>query len=549
MSYFDEQLLNGQTEGGKAWLAKYIHPPSARPSNYNGYPDRSTNPSVHLEYRLTGERTPILPTNQPDVFSEIRLHSPGFFNPIYHASKATPFEDNVFIPCIKNEQVTIAEATRNFSRGRLSYMSSTYELDATAFNNTGMCYAAQIQPTVTEVSVLPFVATYINDHLSDPEAPNFAQKTKRLFDFIVSTCRMKHHNALKLRAMVGAVTRNADRFDWDLITEAHNFGSIPFTTTIIQIVALGRVITQATDITMTSPKAYTGRSTEGAFMVQQVTDDINNWCKVQPGYIAGGVVQLNSLPICAYSQNWLSGINYVEKVEFFGDQATTDLTWGDWSWGIVGFTNLSEQNANACIAHKVVQGWEFNVLPGGLMNTFTTSPALLDTEALDNGTRIMQARLDAMQSKYNIGGEAVIPALLESGVSVVKDIVKAATKDDHKLDENVDAVTKKIAATKLENSGQESDELKAIETIAGGGRDDMRTNVPNSNRVPATRVFYPRRRSTSRRRSITRSTSRRRTSRRRNSRRRSASRNRKRSSSRNQRKPVRKGRRPRNRRN
>jgi hypothetical protein len=59
MSYYDSTLLKTNTENGKDWLVKYLHPPTDKGNSYNGYPDKSTVSTIHTEYRLAYEGLPL----------------------------------------------------------------------------------------------------------------------------------------------------------------------------------------------------------------------------------------------------------------------------------------------------------------------------------------------------------------------------------------------------------------------------------------------------------------------------------------------------------
>lgn len=408
--YYDPELITGDTENGKEWLSCYVHPPSCTPgSTTGGYPDRSTIPSIQSFYKLVKEAAPYPIAGGKDI---LILQAPGLLNPVFAANFIGPHgasQQNGWFPIVQNTQVQGIDILRNFGRARLNAYSVTKELDATAFNNSGMLREAQFNPSVYIVDVGELLD--ILDLQGRPKDKEFA---RRVVD------RYTRHHGKQFT-------------DWYEVRKTEP-RSVQANWSSIQIVDLGKPIAEPDDVTMLSPKSTSRRATKGSFMVHQINQDTNRYMALQPGNVevAGNTSPNANLLLCAYQTTWYdtigAPITYVESFELRGSEPevdTYDIPWGDWSWGVCYLENINSSNGGALIDFKVVQRWQYTPKIGGFTNQFATAPPLYDPTAIKNGTIIKQAAQDSVEAKYNSLG-AMMPAVLSAiAPSVVPEFTKA----------------------------------------------------------------------------------------------------------------------------
>lgn len=404
--YYDQALIAGRTESGKDWLRTYVHPPSTKPGTaYNGYPDRSTVPTVQSFYKLVKEAAPYAISGQ--TTNIVILRSPGLLLPVYAATNIPndPASENIWVGLVGNTQIQQVDVVRNFGKLRLNAYSVTEELDATAFNNSGMVRTAQFSPSTYVVDVAQLTELLENQG-REKDFKNIERIHGHFGDKYGDEFRewVEHRGLAKKKGIAPrAINANWRSF---------------------QVVRLGKPITQPDDITMLSPKSTTRRAVEGNFVVHQVTEDINTWQDLQPNRGASGTA--DDFLVTCYEQTFYVGTTVTSYIEPFGglnDQLQEEVPWGDWSWSISFYENINSSNGGAKIDFKVVQHWEYTPLPGGFTNQFARQPALYDPDAINNGTIIMQARDDSLPAKYNSMGmmasiaSAVAPALIKDVVS------------------------------------------------------------------------------------------------------------------------------------
>jgi hypothetical protein len=179
LTYYDQKLLQSRTTNGGDWLHKYVHPPSAKGTSYNGYPDQSTNVCLHFENKLPLEITANLETGSPNSISALHLISPGLINQVYRANSITPGFVNQWSPQLINTDIKPLEIQNSFGMFRPAYMSKTINFDATGFNNTGMLTVAQFVPSVFNVDVATFLNMYVSDKYDENRLQAFIKASPK----------------------------------------------------------------------------------------------------------------------------------------------------------------------------------------------------------------------------------------------------------------------------------------------------------------------------------------------------------------------------------
>ena len=433
-SYFTESALKANTENGKDWLRKAIHPPSAKGVSYNGYPDKSVIPAIHQEYRLDEEA--FIPC-EDEPSTMLLLHCPGFLHVMFAAlhCKKRPLDpiagqDNVWILAQTNDQLSPKSIASEMGKVQTAYGSVTMQYDATGFNNSGMVYSAQFSPSIYTLSLAEVLRRFHKQGHLDKHVPI-----------------LEKHYGKQIRDLAKMVSQSSkNRDDFEIIFNDNSLNSPSGISTVtVQIVNLGKAITQPTDISMLSPKKYTARSTEGAFIVHQTAEDYNKWCKVLTGsYNSGKSDDAKPLMLCLYESIDDNDISYL-----FPFQATNagvannyvyDVEWPNWTWAYTMFTNMQAGAAGGkppMVNFKTIRGIAISPTIRSLLNASCVAPALYDPQALQTYTVITQSRQDAMPASFNMAGEAIsaVATALPLIGSSVKAVTNAIAGADAKKDE------------------------------------------------------------------------------------------------------------------
>ena len=153
-----------ETAAGKAWLEKYLHPPSVQKPAFVATPDNNISPVTTLNFE-TVNNIPLTATigsgstsrtlNLTDAFflqttgarvvSYVFVRSPGYNSGNWFQHPQTPAITNDSYDFVNNWGSDV-------SMQRLSYKSCTYYLNATSFNDQGTVTIAQARPAVFRLS-------------------------------------------------------------------------------------------------------------------------------------------------------------------------------------------------------------------------------------------------------------------------------------------------------------------------------------------------------------------------------------------------------------
>lgn len=424
LTYYDSALVKADTPNGKDWLVKYLHPPTEKGASYNGYPDKSTVPAIHFEFKLATEGAPFL-TNNPNAI--LLLHTPGLFGSIYRATadSSTGDVDPVYVQFSNNTEITQQSVIADWGRMRNAYLSTTIEYDATGFNNSGIVYGAQFYPSVYVVSVGAFVGRLLKGKQMGT--------IDKILKLVKNTDPGFHNFVLECQSQFMALRKD----------EQHKFvPPEPYAFNLsldnVQIVRLGRNIASAGDIKQLSPKSYQSRSSEGIFVVHQCNQDTNTWQDIRYTSYTNGISSSPSLMYSVYEYYAsASNISYLEPFTTSGLVPTfvKDAPWGQWSWAYSYWTNMSPGSAGGSppqLSINTYQGFEVSPTPGSGYNALTAPAAIYDQEALKNAVVITQSRQDMMMAKYNSGGPlaAIGTSLVGKAIDGIAGAISGGRKKD-----------------------------------------------------------------------------------------------------------------------
>lgn len=171
--------IPSETAAGKAWLEKYLHPPSVQKSSFVSTPDNNISPVTTLNFE-TINNIPITGVisgttyNFSDVFflqtTGARVVSYIFVRtPFYNSGEW--FQHPQYPAIINDSYDFLHNWGADVSMQRMSYKSCTYYLNATAFNDQGTITIAQSRPAfyAFQSSTIPPTQRLSDDFLNTTE--------------------------------------------------------------------------------------------------------------------------------------------------------------------------------------------------------------------------------------------------------------------------------------------------------------------------------------------------------------------------------------------
>jgi hypothetical protein len=386
--------IPANTEAGKAWARKYLHPPGPRPTGYAGIPDDNNSPSVHAEYRLFDTlSTPTVqwPAVGPSSKSMLYMCLPSMKYPVLQAPTAAAgaLKGNLW-SCDSagglgqtNNNLNLTTFISEISSLRCAAKSTTFYLNTNALSNKGTITVGKTRA--------PIVVCNLYD------LPTFANRDKIFADAL--ECATKH---AKKNNDHKALTVLEDR-SLSLRDKLAAPTTLAFT---IQYIKIGKIINTADLISMVSPSSQSYLAVEGAFCVSKFSQPISRFKDI--GVVSGPNTQFNGYTRCAYTA--FDGTNeYLEWITPNGtadnfNTALQDLPWTDMTADIVLFENVDEVSS---VSIKTVMDWEFQPAFGSNFAPFQTLSALPDRLALESVSTIMHRVPDCMPQVYNDGDDLV----------------------------------------------------------------------------------------------------------------------------------------------
>jgi len=562
--YYNEELLLADTDSGKAWLKKAVHPPGVTDPAFCGYPDDSSIPAVHNEYRLQAE---VLTTciNAPDTM--LMLHTPSLLHPIAVAQALTSPPVWTHIKELENDQIDVQSVAQQMGRLQATAISKTIMQDSTAINEAGMCYAAQFSPStyiltlgqLTEKIVhnydthkhwIPHLVKHFGSRIHrvvhqmmkyghsfhhahnivSRKSPKFRGKDDYVEVTLTDTRIYKRPNDDKRSELKDKCCDDDDSCVYSDFPEfdKNDIGSdLVYEYSTVQVVKLGNCIFQPTDVTMLSPKSYTGRSKDGQFIVQQINQHGNPWVDVRQGEYNTAADNKRNLMFSAYETSL--GPNYNLVISPFVDNVgdlIQDTVWPGWTWAYSMFTNISSGSLGGPppkFAIKTILDFAIAPTTRSVLNPSCKPPALYDQQALKSYAVITQSRQDALMAKYNIIGEAINAMKtaktavdsIHGAATTIKDLAGITKRADQNIKENaaIENGSETTAMTEQNQSlsqrfGRMTMQPKfSMQVAAPRNRSASRKRSQSVNRKPKTVIIYrsksaPRQRSKSRNRTV-----------------------------------------------
>nr|AFR11848.1 ORF2 [Hepelivirus] len=367
-----------ETSSGRAWLAKYLHPPTEEVAGYCGYPDRNTLSTVQLHYRGEKEiplqchkgdfKTPNGPANRYLHLFHWGAAAPGigFW---YDQDGNNPNFDPSVQSQILNKQYDPANWDRDLSKVRHCYGSVSIYQDETAFSNRGVITVANFRPDYIEL-IQPPAATakeYITTLASKLGCDIKTLKLPR--EWYKPNMKPMHNE--------GYEVIYGPRED--------NLQLNPPEKTKIYIV--NTIPKDESDLLNLSRKAYSGMLRDGAFVTSRLTQDVNLY-KPAASY--------NNVNI------YVRDINELMLFQAYDSQSSRIPDWADedFAFTFVMYSQLrsggdQQQFSANHILFKWYNGFEGDVTTGSSLSTFTGACAMEDMMALRLANNVLHNAPDA----------------------------------------------------------------------------------------------------------------------------------------------------------
>jgi hypothetical protein len=454
----------------EATVRKLLHPPSAIPG-FDGLPTNDARTQVLLQYANTNlNKTPLsfggtlggpvtpLSNTELETFdygilsmNGLRVLSVPF---IYRSGTGAFFQD------VNNIDIQDAYDAKRFCADaqlyRPAYKSITTQLNATAFNNTGIVTGNQFNPNIM------FAGSLLSMAHGQPELlTHFVRSAERRAQsvgrsLIVRRDHPDYGRHLKsfsnfptyiqdeLRKVLSANSDHAVDLDPNTDVQIVNFGQKAPVSGSIQI----DPVPSASQLLNQSMRSYTGRAREGTFAVQRLNT-------VSPDWLTAGNTSHSSAPLqhglyqCYYFI--LDGSlapHVIALTENLPDGATEgeaitkpllDTIWSKdmtWSWllyeGLSLNTQTSQPVSTQLIIRKTYTGFEVQPAISSAwagLTRLAPQPNIATMQATMDGFYQMK---DVMPSCYNFWGTIgtiLGPSLLKAGGSILSWLTNKVTSE------------------------------------------------------------------------------------------------------------------------
>jgi hypothetical protein len=365
-----------ETAAGRAWLTKYLHPPTDPLPGFCGFPDRNSMSTVQLNYR--GEKEIAFQCHKGD--RETPLGPATKYTQLYHWGARAPCvgvwydKDGIkpgFDPTpsswMINKQFEYTSWNKDIEKARRTYGSVSIYQDETAFSNRGVITVANFRPDVIDVEVGP--TTTIKDLASALKADPKTLKIPRGF--------------VRRETLPNAVEREGyEVIDMNrlTLTPPNKY----------RIVVISKWPEDESDLLNLSRKAYSGMLRDGAFITSRMAQEVNMF---KPGSCFNAVAiyvrDLNEI------QNFPLGYPDINMVGEWMD-ADFAFTWVMYSQMSINTDSSAGLPFNANhILHKWFNGFETSVGLGSALSTFQAACAMEDETALRVANNVLHEAADA----------------------------------------------------------------------------------------------------------------------------------------------------------
>lgn len=416
--------LTVDSVSGAAWLRKYLHPPCATPDGYAGIPDKNNTPSADAEYK--GIRQIQTFATEPSVlFNKVLLlHTASAIAPViafkYDVGGALyQLPEDVVL----NRNINVQDMVAQNSSGRITYKSTTSWLNATNFSNQGDLSTALFRPNITVYRIGDLIKLFARQ-------PNSQQLHSELADFFDG----KAHT--ELHSIESSVSRLAASID--------NFA---------QVVKLGAIPQEGSQIVMMSPNAVSTDAKSGSFVVQRFDQDSIQYKDFSCNGLNGvGVSTLIGMPCYIFEQT--GSVGQLEAIKVVGQPGNAtailaDLPWSDFLWGWSLYEGLSLASSGVSppyISVKTITGFEFQPLTDSILSPFIRNSAVYDQSAIQLATITNHAMADSLPSAANFWG-SIGKVLLTAAPSIISTLIKVF--GSKKKDKPVEKLAKQLGKSRI----------------------------------------------------------------------------------------------------
>lgn len=456
------------TAEGAAYVKKVVHPPSPLTPIYSGTPFRGNSQIALLELKGETDIPPIFNYNtgtlQAPEYHTINPTTLLFLTPSGGRVGSYSFmrvaEDTYVQQIAANIDIAraplpsvpaallsgydfVTQYSHDFSCHRIGYKSTTFYLNATAFNNQGTVASAKFKPNIIT---------------SNTDVPEYRGNHKT---------RSHHHHAHAYYESLPPADRHAFlqaskanlTCDYSLVeedgyvTDADGNPTIPFPEAYLQVHNFGEsratiadiggipaiqglLPNTISDIQMLSKSAVMRPACEGAYVVQSNSDDVNLFIQAPITERDGAVPMLvqcyfvwfnPALGKRAYFQLRASQSTILDTDVF----SYQDIPWTGHDWSFTMFQGLtvptspiSSNNGLPYISVKTILGLEIQPRVSSSMRPFMRELPMPDEAALDLASILIRERPDCMPAAANDFGQ-IFSAIADYAPKVVSWISKA----------------------------------------------------------------------------------------------------------------------------
>lgn len=435
--------IKTRTPSGAAWVRKYLHPPIPLPDGYCGIPDYNNSPSATPEYRCV-QNLPcsVVSSTAPPVTryftSQLLLVMPSIVSPVACWS-FNPSESLVgagYNPnnLIVNPNINVLDLVNNYASWRMAYKSVTTDLNATAFTNQGVVTSALFRPNVFRSQIGSVIKRYGG--------------ADSIIHGIFNAFHDKSFHTLTADQKLQKLA------DGDLLS------------TTLQVVDLGTIPLNSTQVEMIGPNSVSTKATEGAYMVTPFSQPTTEYKSIAPGTNAPLIGETFTAEPCfnfwverrpgiGAQEYQISPFTTAEPGVIPGTLSTNvpDLPWADMMWGWILYEGLSVSATTAAsnpppyITVKAISGAEYQPKPGSATAPYSHESAMPDRDALDIAALCAYGRTDALPSRENFLG-TLFPLILKAAPAVIGALVstfgasRKEVKEDNRVSELMSSVSK-----------------------------------------------------------------------------------------------------------
>jgi len=435
----NNKSIDVDTPSGAAWVRKYLHPPCATPDAYAGYPDSNNSPSTDAEYKGLVDISTAISNPGPPVSTSfcnkvLLLHTSSAIAPVI-AFKQITDGTIVQLPTdvVLNRNINVQDMVAQNSSGRVTYKSTTSWLNATGFNNQGNVTSGLFRPNIVLFRAGDLIPYF--DRVTDlakryslyAQLYNFYNRDKQFLPVLTKKSKQMESEGYELLESDNVdVTQT---YKNRISVAATYLKSTSAIDNFVQILQVGQLPFDPSQILMMSPNAVADKATVGSFVVQRFDQPSIMYKDFAANGMAppGGVSTLVGMP-CYYLQLTAPTGGQIVPITVAAQPGNAtgilaDLPWFDFMWGWTLYEGLSVQSEGATISPpyisvKTITGFEFQPLPDSMLSPFIRNCAVYDMSALRLATTTNHAIADSLPSAANFWG-SIGKMLLTAAPSII----------------------------------------------------------------------------------------------------------------------------------